>query len=141
MPYRCQKCMNTFKTLTLYNKHAAGPASSCQKVEVKKSGPVPSSPAATAAKRVVVQQCPADSKRQRPARDDDTDIVILDDSKPTEKVGSSGRPLSSGAEVRPYTVINLNLQRQTVQCTECTATFDSKAKLEAHVKTEHEAWL
>ena len=22
MPYRCQKCMNTYKTLTLYNKHS-----------------------------------------------------------------------------------------------------------------------
>merc|ERR1739844_149287 len=22
MPYRCQKCMNTFKTLSLYNRHA-----------------------------------------------------------------------------------------------------------------------
>ena len=38
MPYRCQKCMNTFKTLTLYNKHATGPSGACnvEKIEITK---------------------------------------------------------------------------------------------------------
>ena len=49
MPYRCQKCLNTFKTLTLYNKHATGPAGACnvEKIEVAKPviAPVVAKPA------------------------------------------------------------------------------------------------
>jgi hypothetical protein len=55
MPYRCQKCLNTFKTLTLYNKHAAGPAGACnvEKIEVAKpviapAGVKPAIPTVTA---------------------------------------------------------------------------------------------
>ena len=43
MPYRCQQCMNTFKTLTLYNKHAAsGPNGGCnvEVIEVAKPSTV-----------------------------------------------------------------------------------------------------
>ena len=40
MPYRCQKCLNTFKTLTLYNKHATGPAGACNVVKIEVAKPV-----------------------------------------------------------------------------------------------------
>ena len=40
MPYRCQKCMNTFKTLTLYNKHATGPSGSCNVDKIQVAKPV-----------------------------------------------------------------------------------------------------
>ena len=40
MPYRCQKCLNTFKTLTLYNKHATGPAGACNVVKIEVAKPI-----------------------------------------------------------------------------------------------------
>lgn len=44
MPYRCQKCMSTFKTLSLYNRHATGPESNCKVAEIVRAKPAENKP-------------------------------------------------------------------------------------------------
>ena len=61
MPYRCQKCLNTFKTLTLYNKHATGPAGACKVDKIVVAKPV-STPVA------VKREAQVDDPRSRSER-------------------------------------------------------------------------
>ena len=140
MPYRCQKCLNTFKTLTLYNKHATGPAGACnvEKIEVAKPviAPVVAKPAIpiVQAKResegdlVVVGR--NEHKKVKSYKEVDADEKNRADQIPMKTF----TPTSSSSS-KPYS--RITLPRETFPCAKCSKKFETKSKLNEHVD-EHE---
>ena len=151
MPYRCQKCMNTFKTLSMYNKHA---------VDCKKVKPQQQQYQQQQQQRqgVVVKRTIGDTGYNNISRrtlngkvevrtirsshsNNDDDIVILDGGKDS-KVGVKQeivRPLQTVVQRNSPTLkINPgNIGPKLYRCHECDSAFDTKPNLETHIQENH----
>ena len=162
MPYRCQKCLNIFKTLTLYNKHAvADGACKVEKIEAAKpaTAPVVAKPASApvVAKPATVQavakliSTPVGLKREVEFSNEGRDKFkkIKSQIEIDNKVGANkiiADTYVNENKVRtfnPTTLINnsyssIILSKNTFSCTKCSKMFETKHELEEHTEDDHE---
>eukprot|EP00092_Neocalanus_flemingeri_P040552 GFUD01044158.1.p1 GENE.GFUD01044158.1~~GFUD01044158.1.p1 ORF type:complete len:227 (-),score=57.12 GFUD01044158.1:130-744(-) len=166
MPYRCQKCLNTFKTLPLYNKHATGPAGTCNVKQVVVAKPVT---APVTLKREAAVEDPrsrSERKKVRSYREADGDSVDKADQILAEALGDDSdcdpdynprgdkeddddidlgvnkKKLNSftptvASTTKSYTRIT-TFPKETFPCRKCNKKFETKTKMNEHVNEEHE---
>ena len=164
MPYRCQKCLNTFKSLPLYNKHATGPGGACnvEKIEVAKPVGTP----------VALKREPVDDQRSRSERkklksyretnsgfEDKADQVLADalgddsdcdpDYNPkNDKEDDDDKDIvinkkklkisTPTATSRTKSYTRITIPKTTFPCPKCNKIFETKTKLDEHVSDDHE---
>ena len=160
MPYRCQKCMNTFKTLSLYNRHAVD----CKHVKSEQGSSSQGVQGRTiqgqGGSGVVIKRSYGDTGIGQSNQDNkrinakiefksiggggnnkNDEITILNKNSPKREgiIKREIKPMHTVVETRkPFTVINnFNAGPRLFRCTECDAAFDTKTNLEVHAREGH----
>ena len=137
MPYRCQECMNTFKTLALYNKHATD----CRQVKAEQ-GPLQRLSNSSVVIRRTLEDSAHAPEVKKPRLVGEVRIVkevtgpaapvIKEETKPT----SPTTGLVDSKTLNPVTLVGF----RAIKCEECGAGFDNKQSLDTHRET-HKARL
>ena len=151
MPYRCQKCMNTFKTLSLYNRHATD----CKCVKGEGGGQqqntIRTQSGSVVVKRTIADSGGPDSKRinakiefrtvggpSRSSNNDDEIQIICKDSKDNVKQEIVKTVTNNNEGKKQFTIVtNNSAGPKLYRCFECDAAFDTKNNLETHVREGH----
>ena len=129
MPYRCHKCANTFKTIHLYNRHAAS-AADCGVDQIVIARPQERREEPRVEPRV-------DVKRPKVEEDDEPVIISTNVKNPPRPVAApqQQRFVPSGMYRNSPSIMARTVK---FSCTKCAGKFDSRQELEQHEGAEHE---
>merc|ERR1712098_406121 len=134
MPYRCPKCVNTFKTIHLYNRHAAS-ATDCGVEQIVIARP--QDRGTSTQSQVKKEYEPVKMKREmdspstKKMKYDNNDVVPVraDGSEIKQEVKYSSRShVTYPSIMRPV----------KFPCNKCNERFDTRSQLEDHERSQHE---